>query len=510
MRFKTKTLAVMLAVLVMLSVFPVVAGAATPSTQNMKSYSTTYYVVKNYSSSYCYNQYNYKARFGNTGCTAVSEAMALSMTAGKAISPNDTSFIGWIPKVGCSWKSSARQSHSSRADQMRKLGSLLQEGKAVVVRANSRHSVCAIGIRKNANVSSLQPSDILAVDPANARVMTLNNVTHGYTYQSTALFYPSDAALKRIKPDTSAVSPSTSEGYTATVTANTGLKLRTGPGTGYSTYTSVPKGTKLQVLGVSSGWATVSYGGRTLYASNQYLSPQSKPGTSTNTATPSGSTYTATVTANTGLKLRTGPGTNYSTYTAVPKGTKLEVQSVSNGWATVIYRGRTLYASNSYLSPQSKPGTSTTVTVPTQQPAQNSSTYTATVTANTGLKLRTGPGTNYGTYTAVPKGTRLEVVSVSNGWAKINYQGRTLYASNQYLSPQSAGGSSAPASTSYTAVVTANTGLKLRTGPGTNYGTYTAVPKGTRLEVLSVSNGWATVSYGGRTLYASNQYLQRV
>lgn len=44
-----------------------------------------------------------------------------------------------------------------------------------------------------------------------------------------------------------------------------------------------------------------------------------------------------------------------------------------------------------------------------------------------GLNVRTGPGTSYGKLGALPYGTEVPVTGISNGWATIQYSGRTAY-----------------------------------------------------------------------------------
>ena len=56
-----------------------------------------------------------------------------------------------------------------------------------------------------------------------------------------------------------------------TVTNCSSLNLRTSASYGNNVYTSVKKGTKLEYLGVSNGWAKVKYNGKTLYCGKNYL-----------------------------------------------------------------------------------------------------------------------------------------------------------------------------------------------------------------------------------------------
>lgn len=51
--------------------------------------------------------------------------------------------------------------------------------------------------------------------------------------------------------------------------------------------------------------------------------------------------------------------------------------------------------------------------------------------------------------------------------------------------------------------------LALRSGPGTNYGIKVKMPRGSVVEVYSISNGWANLSYNGTRGYASASYLRK-
>ena len=55
------------------------------------------------------------------------------------------------------------------------------------------------------------------------------------------------------------------------------------------------------------------------------------------------------------------------------------------------------------------------------------------VTPSIGLNVRTGPGTSYGKLGALPYGTEVSVTGISNGWATIQYSGKTAYVSAQYI-----------------------------------------------------------------------------
>ena len=56
------------------------------------------------------------------------------------------------------------------------------------------------------------------------------------------------------------------------------------------------------------------------------------------------------------------------------------------------------------------------------------------VTAGKGLNIRSGPGTRFQVLTAVPRGTRLEVLGEESGFYRVGFsEGRTGYASKSYI-----------------------------------------------------------------------------
>ncbi len=56
------------------------------------------------------------------------------------------------------------------------------------------------------------------------------------------------------------------------VTAEIGLNVRTGPGTGYQVVTTVPKGTVVQILSISGNWYKVNVGSQTgVYVHSAYI-----------------------------------------------------------------------------------------------------------------------------------------------------------------------------------------------------------------------------------------------
>lgn len=206
-------------------------------------------------------------------------------------------------------------------------------------------------------------------------------------------------------------------------TTTTSLNLRSGSSTTYKILTTIPKGAKVTVLNKeSNGWYKVQYGTKTGYVSGSYLTVT----TQSFNATPS-TTQIGTTTAN--LNMRSGYSTAYKILTTIPNGKQVTVlNKESNGWYKVQYNGVTGYVSGLYL----KVITTTPTTPPTNNTTQ-SSTMTGTVNTST-LNVRSGAGTSYSKVGSLTMGTKVTVIELlSNGWAKITYNGSIAYVSSTYL-----------------------------------------------------------------------------
>jgi peptidoglycan/xylan/chitin deacetylase (PgdA/CDA1 family)/SH3-like domain-containing protein len=130
---------------------------------------------------------------------------------------------------------------------------------------------------------------------------------------------------------------------------------------------------------------------------------------------------------------------------------------------------------------------------PRQNPVSVEAAETKVTTAN--LNMRTGPGTDHAIITVIPKGAEVSVSGYSGDWAQVSYSGKNGYAHSSYLKNTS----------SEVRYTTAN--LNMRTGPGTSYQVILVIPKGAAVTVVDASSVWYKVSYGGKTGYASSNYL---
>ena len=206
-----------------------------------------------------------------------------------------------------------------------------------------------------------------------------------------------------------------------------------------------------------------------------------------------------TVTASS-LNFRSGPSTSHSIIGSLQKGQQVEYISESGSWAKVKYNGVTGYVHGDYLTKSTSTGIST---------SQGTTQY---VNSTSGLNVRSGAGTTYSKLGTLEYKEKVTVLSTSNGWAKINYNGQTGYVSSSYLQTTVPGGTTSENNNSSTTTtvkyVNATSGLNVRSGAGTSYSKIGSLDYKEKVTVLSTSNGLSKINYKGQTGYVSSSYLQ--
>lgn len=129
------------------------------------------------------------------------------------------------------------------------------------------------------------------------------------------------------------------------------------------------------------------------------------------------STGTYTVSANSGINVRSGAGTNYSKVGAASKGISFTVSRTSGSWGYTS----SIKCTNGYKSGWvsldycSRNNTSNT-TSSTSQTTSNYSTGTYMVNTNSDINVRTGAGTGYSVTGAAAKGVIFSVSKTSGNW----------------------------------------------------------------------------------------------
>ncbi|WP_057535673.1 SH3 domain-containing protein [Paraclostridium sordellii] len=292
--------------------------------------------------------------------------------------------------------------------------------------------------------------------------------------------------------------PSPNVGTKIKVVAATSLNVRSGPSTSHGIIGSLKNNEKVEVISESNGWSKIKYNGKEGYVSSTYLKDSNEGGTSKPDEKPNVGTKIKVVAA-TSLNVRSGPSTSHGIIGSLKNNEKVEVISESNGWSKIKYNGKEGYVSSTYLKDSNEGGTSK----PDEKP--NVGTKIKVVAA-TSLNVRSGPSTGHGIIGSLKNNEKVEVISESNGWSKIKYNGKEGYVSSTYLKDSNEGGTVTPPEQTKTKVVTA-TSLNVRSGPSTGHGIIGSLKNNEKVEVISESNGWSKIKYNGKEGYVSSTYL---
>jgi len=133
-------------------------------------------------------------------------------------------------------------------------------------------------------------------------------------------------------------------------------------------------------------------------------------------AADSSSTAGKITTSQSALNVRSGMGSSYSIIGGISKGSYVTLISKSGSWWKVEYsNGEYGYCYAQYI-----------------EAVNSTSGYVNTVSS--GLNVRTGVGTTYSVQNTISRGTNILILSETNGWYKILYNGtQTGYVSALYI-----------------------------------------------------------------------------
>ena len=235
---------------------------------------------------------------------------------------------------------------------------------------------------------------------------------------------------------------------TGTVKCSSSVNFRSAPNTSSTSYGELKNGTKVNVVGVSSGWYKVTYNGKTGYIHPDYITlASSSAGTAiapSNTVTSTTGTA-GTVKCSSSVNLRSEANTSSSILAELKNGTKITVVSTANGWCKVTYSGKTGYIKQDYVSTTGSASNNTSASTGTAAVVKCSST----------VNFRSAASTSSTVLGELKNGTAITVLSTSNGWSKVSYAGKAGYISADYLVTASSGTAISPSNTAASVSISA-------------------------------------------------------
>lgn len=258
------------------------------------------------------------------------------------------------------------------------------------------------------------------------------------------------------------------------------VRMRSGASTSSSILGTYNSGTAMTVTGVNGAWYKVSYNGTTGYVHSDYVSLS---GVTSNGGGSTGSSNGSVKGSD--VRMRSGPGTNYSILGTYQNGTPLTVTGTENGWTKVTIGGMSGYIRSDYVSGGG---------------ADSKTGYIK----GTGVRMRAAASTTSSILGVYNTGTEMTITGESGNWYKVSYSGKDGYVSKDYMTttkPDNGGGS-----TSQTGYIKGND-VRLRSGAGTNYSILGTYNNGTPLTITGTSGNWTAVTINGVKGYVNSTYV---
>ena len=213
-------------------------------------------------------------------------------------------------------------------------------------------------------------------------------------------------------------------GSTVYVTSTNGLnvRLRSGPGTGYSIIATYAPGTSATMLSSGRQWCRIRIGSYTGYMMTKFLT--SNPVTPTQPPTPPGPEYEVYVTSRNGkgVNLRSGPSKAYSSIGFYSVGTQAWMITKGSTWSYIRIGSRYGYMMTEFL----------TTTQPTPVPPIPGASYVVSANGRN-VNLRSAPTTSSQIIRSFKVGTRLNIIIRGPEWCFIQIEGYYGYMMRQFI-----------------------------------------------------------------------------
>ena len=147
--------------------------------------------------------------------------------------------------------------------------------------------------------------------------------------------------------------------------------------------------------------------------------------------------------------------------------------------------------------------------IQTQAVEGRSTSTVGTVTGcPSGLNLRKNANTNSSILRLLPNGAKVNILSTSNGWHKVEYNNIYGYVSATYIKTSSTSSGETTMSSTGTIYNTNGEGVNLRKSASTSSAIVTGLQEGTKLTITAKNGDWYKVKVGSYTGYVYSKYVK--
>ena len=133
---------------------------------------------------------------------------------------------------------------------------------------------------------------------------------------------------------------------------------------------------------------------------------------------------------------------------------------------------------------------------PTPTPPEPTPKPGTAIVTGKNVALRYGPTTSAGIIMRIATGSVLSITKPPDGWAYVNYNGKTGYMMKEYIRIEG------------NVVTVTGKNVALRYGPTTSAGIIVRIPTGASLRTDTPPTGWEHVEYNGKPGYMMKEFIK--
>ncbi|EKS4343706.1 SH3 domain-containing protein [Clostridium botulinum] len=207
------------------------------------------------------------------------------------------------------------------------------------------------------------------------------------------------------------------------------LNVRSSANLSSSIIGSLKNGSSVSILGKTGSWYKIKYGSKVAYVSSNYISSSnnSNSNSDNNSSTPTGKGTVKLSSTSSSLNLRDNPSLSSKILGGLSHGSSVDILGKTGSWYKIKYGSKIGYVSGQFITTSNSSNSSgSSVTNQKFGTVYLSNKYST-------LNVRKNAGTNSSVISSLAYGSKVEILSSSGEWYKINFKNTTGYVYSKYI-----------------------------------------------------------------------------
>ncbi|EKO1913307.1 SH3 domain-containing protein [Clostridium botulinum] len=207
------------------------------------------------------------------------------------------------------------------------------------------------------------------------------------------------------------------------------LNVRSSANLSSSIIGSLKNGSSVSILGKTGSWYKIKYGSKVAYVSSNYISSSNNSNSSSdnNSSTSTGRGTVKLSSTSSSLNLRENPSLSSKILGGLSHGSSVDILGKTGSWYKIKYGSKIGYVSNQFITTSNSSNSSgSSVTNQRFGTVYLSNKYST-------LNVRKNAGTNSSVISSLAYGSKVEILSSSGEWYKINFKNTTGYVYSKYI-----------------------------------------------------------------------------